>query len=123
MNTARYRLFVVVLSDTVAGVLDLETQTSVDPHLGQTVDDLFAFIQDAIDRPAQWIHAEYDPLKGFPTAIDYDGAALIADDEISFRASDVHPISPPPGSAPWDERKTLLEGSRTASVDRFSGLS
>jgi hypothetical protein len=40
------------------------------------------------------IRAEYDSLKGFPTAIDHDGAASIADDEISFRASDVHPISP-----------------------------
>jgi|SRR5215831_6813647 len=92
-----HRLFVFVASDTVAGVLDLETLESVDPHLGQTVDDLFAFIQDAIDRPAQLIHAEYDAAKGFPTVIDYDGAAQIADDEISFRASDVHPISPPPG--------------------------
>src|SRR5262249_35625295 len=90
-------LFVVVLSDTVAGVLDLETFESVDPHLGQTVDDLFDFIQNAIDRPAQLIRAEYDPLTGFPTTIDYDGAAQIADDEISFRVSDVHPITPQGG--------------------------
>ena len=89
-------LYVVVLSDTVAGVLDLETATAVDRQLGETVESLFTFIQDAIDRPAQSIHAEYDSAKGFPTAIDYDGAALIADDEISFRVSDVHHIFPPP---------------------------
>jgi Family of unknown function (DUF6174) len=90
-------LYVVVLSDTVAGVLDLETATAVDRQLGETVEGLFGFIQDAIDRRAQMIHAEFDSVKGFPTAIDYDGAAQIADDEISFRVSDVHPIAPPPG--------------------------
>jgi hypothetical protein len=38
---------------------------------------------------------QYDAAKGFPTEIDYDGAALIADDEIFYRVSDVHPITPP----------------------------
>jgi uncharacterized protein DUF6174 len=89
-------LFVVVLSDTVAAVLDFETFEGVDPRLGETVDGLFTFIQNAIDRPAKLIRAEYDAVKGFPTTIDYDGAAQIADDEIFFRISDVHPISPPP---------------------------
>jgi len=86
------RLFVVVLSDTVAGVLDLDTTESVDRRLGETIDGPFSFIQSAIDRPAQLIRAQYDVAKGFPTEIDYDGAAQIADDEISFRISDVHPI-------------------------------
>jgi uncharacterized protein DUF6174 len=89
-------LFVVVLSDTVAAVLDFETFEGVDPRLGETFDGLFTFIQNAIDRPAKLIRAEYDAVKGFPTTIDYDGAAQIADDEIFFRISDVHPISPPP---------------------------
>ena len=87
-------LYVVVLSDTVAGVLDLQTATSVDRQLGETVEGLFSFIQHAIDGPAQLIHAEYDSARGFPASIDYHGAALVADDEISFRVSDVHPISP-----------------------------
>ena len=87
-------LYVVVLSDTVGGVLDLETTASVDRQLGQTVEDLFTFIQGAIDRHAQRIDATYDAAKGFPTNIDYDGAATIADDEISYRVSDVHPITP-----------------------------
>jgi hypothetical protein len=42
------------------------------------------------------IRAEYDAAKGFPTEIDYDGEAQIADDEISFRVSDVHLVTPPP---------------------------
>jgi hypothetical protein len=87
-------LYVVVLSDTVAGVLDLETTESVDRLLGETVDGLFTFVQNAIDGHAHVIRAEYDAAKGFPAEIDYDGQAQIADDEISYRVSDVHPITP-----------------------------
>jgi hypothetical protein len=36
----------------------------------------------------------YDAAKGFPAEIDYDGAAQIADDEISYRITDVHPVTP-----------------------------
>jgi len=95
-------LFVVVVNDKVAGVLDFQTTESVDPKLGETVDDLFTFIQTAIDRPARLIRANYDAAKGFPTEIDYDGAAQIADDEIFYKISDVHPIAPPPGTSLMD---------------------
>lgn len=87
-------LYVLVLSDTVAGALDFETGEWVDRRLGTTVDGLFTFIQNATDRPARLIRAEYDAAKGFPTEIDYDGAAQIADDEILYRVSDVHPVPP-----------------------------
>ena len=86
-------LYVLVLSDTVAGVLDFETGEWVDRQLGATVEGLFTFIQNATDRPARLIRAEYDSEKGFPTEIDYDGEALIADDEIFYRISDVHQVS------------------------------
>ena len=91
-------LYVLVLSDTVAGVLDFETGEWVDRQLGETVEGLFTFIQNATDRPARLIRAEYDHAKGFPTEIDYDGAAQIADDEIFYRVSDVHPVTPQLGS-------------------------
>jgi hypothetical protein len=71
------------------------TGATVDRRLGEAVEGLFTFIQSAIDRPAHLIRAQYDAAKGFPAEIDYDGAAQIADDEIFFRASDVHPITPP----------------------------
>jgi hypothetical protein len=89
-------LYVLVLSDTVAGVLDLQTGATADRQLGETVEDLFTFVQTAIDSHTQMIRAEYDAAKGFPTEIDYDGEAQIADDEISFRVSDVHLVTPPP---------------------------
>jgi hypothetical protein len=88
-------LFVAVVNDKVAGVVDFETFEGVDPNVGQTVDDLFAFIQNAIKHHARLIDVEYDAAKGFPTKIDYDGQAQIADDEIFYRISDVHPIPPP----------------------------
>ena len=92
-------LFVAVVNDKVAGVLDFQTTESVDPSLGQTVEDLFTFVQNAIDRPARLIRANYDEAKGFPTEIDYDGAAQIADDEIFYKVSDVHPIAPQSGNS------------------------
>ena len=99
-------LYVVVLSDTVAGVFDVETGEWVDPRLGMTVEDLFTFIQNAADRSTYLIRAEYHPAMGFPTRIDYDGAAQVADDEISYRVSDVHavPLSTSPGSGPLQSR-------------------
>lgn len=87
-------LYVAVVSDSVVGAFDLETGMWVDRQLGETIEDLFSFVQTAIDRPAQQIRVEYDTAMGFPREIDYDGAAQIADDEISFRVSDVHPITP-----------------------------
>src|SRR5436190_21688101 len=77
-------LYVAVVSDSVVGVLDLETGSWVDRQLGMTIEDLFAFVQGAIDRLAQRIQVEYDTTKGFPSDIDYDGAAQIADDEVVY---------------------------------------
>src|SRR5690242_8936843 len=53
-------LYVAVLSDTVAGVFDLDTGTFVDRGLGMTVEDAFTFVQNAIDSHVQLIRAEYD---------------------------------------------------------------
>jgi len=87
-------LYVIVLDDRVGGVLDLNTGEFVDVKFGETIDDLFTFIHTSIDHGAHVIRAEYDAAIGFPTQIEYDGAAMVADDEISFRISDVHPITP-----------------------------
>jgi uncharacterized protein DUF6174 len=35
-----------------------------------------------------------DGVKGYPREIDYDGSAQIADDEVVYHVSDVHPITP-----------------------------
>jgi len=87
-------LYVAVVNDTVVEVLDFRTGAVVDLHLGDTIEGLFTFIQNAIDNHAQLIRANYDSAKGFPIEIDYDGSAQVADDEIFYRISDVHPITP-----------------------------
>lgn len=88
------RLYVAVVSDTVQGVLDLDTGEFVDTQLGLTVEGLFSFIENAAVHSAYLIRADYDATQGFPTEIDYDGAAQIADDEVSYRVTNVHPITP-----------------------------
>jgi hypothetical protein len=87
-------LFVAVVDDHVVGVLDLETGEYVDTRWGETVDDLFSFVETAIDQQAAVIEVRYDVVKGFPAEINYDGAAGIADDELRLSADDVHPITP-----------------------------
>lgn len=52
-----------------------------------TIDELFATIQQAIERQAHRITATYDPRRGFPTSISIDYVAGIADDEQGFRIS------------------------------------
>lgn len=90
------RLYVLVESDTVAGAFDLDTAEWVNHQFGRTVEDLFTFIQSAIDQRADVIRVEYDVAKGFPRSIEYDGALQVVDDEITYWASDVHTIPPPP---------------------------
>lgn len=87
-------LYVAVVNDTVVGVLDFQTGAAVDLQLGRTIEDLFTFVQTAIGRGARLIRVEYDAAKGYPSEIDYDGAAQVADDEIVYHISDVHPITP-----------------------------
>jgi hypothetical protein len=89
-------LYVAVVNDAVAGVLDLETGEAVDTRLGETIDDLFDFVEGAIEGHAATIRAEFDPGRGFPTMIEFDGRVAIADDEIVYHVSDVHAIPPRP---------------------------
>src|SRR3954463_12314974 len=59
-------LYVVVVNDAVAEVLNLKTGTMQDLRSGDTVDGLFAFVQNAVDHHAAVIRADYDSAKGFP---------------------------------------------------------
>lgn len=53
-----------------------------------TIDDLFAKVQDAIDRKAASLEVTYDPQYGFPTRISIDYERMMADEELSLSASD-----------------------------------
>ncbi len=54
-----------------------------------TVPDLFDLIQDALDRKVAWFSADYDPTYGYPTRIEIDYSANVADDEIAITARDL----------------------------------
>ncbi len=50
----------------------------------KTVTDLFAIIQDAIDRRADDITVNYDAQLGYPTSISIDYNTMIADEEMYY---------------------------------------
>ena len=57
-----------------------------------TVDQLFALIQDAIDRRAVRITIEYDASLGYPRSIAVDYDERIADEEASYIASSLEAL-------------------------------
>jgi hypothetical protein len=52
-----------------------------------TVEDLFAVIQRAIDTRADSLNVDYDPVLGYPTRITIDYIRLAADDELGIQVS------------------------------------
>jgi hypothetical protein len=59
-----------------------------------TIDELFDFIQDAIDREAHRIDVTYDPDRGIPLTISIDYEELAVDEEMAFEVSQFEPAGP-----------------------------
>lgn len=57
------------------------------------IEDLFAVIHRAINSQAAAIDVTYDPLYGFPTTLFIDQDKNMADEEISYAASNFKPAS------------------------------
>lgn len=78
----------------------------------KTVEDLFAVIQDAIQRNAASITAKYDPHYGYPTSISIDYDRMMADEETYYTASNMRPanggIVPPPKFPQHSSKPTRL---------------
>jgi len=53
----------------------------------RTVEGLFEFLQDAIDRKAYRMRVSYDASLGYPTSASIDYDERIADEEKSFKAA------------------------------------
>jgi hypothetical protein len=83
----------VVVRDSVTTAVDLVTNQPVDPRLVRTVDQLFAFIESGISRPAATLEVTYDAQLGYPITINFDGSVNVADDEITYNVRDVVPYS------------------------------
>lgn len=56
-----------------------------------TVEGLFEFIEDAIDRDAHRLEVEYDPERGYPTRAWADYLENVADEELGFEATEFVP--------------------------------
>jgi hypothetical protein len=55
----------------------------------KTIDELLALVQDAIDRSAASIRAEFHPELGYPVDVFIDYEAMMADEEFGFLVGDL----------------------------------
>ena len=77
-----------VRGDTIREVLDIAQDlpvTDFTPGVFLTVDELFDFIQEAIDLDAAEIDVSYDGVLGYPVDITVDISRRFFDDETSFQ--------------------------------------
>ena len=78
---------VQVRADTVHAATALETGEPVtDFFQARTIDSLFDLLEDAAEREAHRLDAEYDDAFHYPTRVDIDYDQNIADEEIGYTA-------------------------------------
>lgn len=83
-------VLITVENNVVKEVVDATTSAPVKvPSDWKTIDGLFSFLQEAIDRNADSITATYDPAWHFPADVSIDYIKNAADDEKGFRASNL----------------------------------
>lgn len=73
----------------VTAVLDPATGKPAPAAPGRpspTVEDLFAVVQQALDRDVDWMDVQYDPVLGYPAVIRIDPDTRMADEEQSYFA-------------------------------------
>ena len=58
----------------------------------ESIDDLFAIVQDAIDDRAFRFAVEYDDELGYPTVVDLDPIKNAIDEEVRYEASGLTPL-------------------------------
>lgn len=58
-----------------------------------TIDKLFAVVEDAEQRGAERLEAKYDPTYGFPSDVNIDYRAAMADEEFGFEVEDFEPLN------------------------------
>jgi len=75
----------------VVSVVDEQTRQPIagDLYHAMSVEELFALIQDAIDRGAHRIAATYHPQLGYPTSIFIDYDRLAVDEELTLSVRDL----------------------------------
>ena len=79
---------ITVRGDTIREVFDIAQNlpfTDFTPGVFLTIDELFDFIQEAIDLDAAEIDISYDRILGYPIDITVDISRRFFDDETSFQ--------------------------------------
>ena len=77
-----------VLGGIVNSAVYVDTEEPVSPLTSvPTIDDLFDEIQDAMDRMAFSVIADYDADMGYPTSVSIDFIENAIDDEMAFIVS------------------------------------
>ena len=78
-----------ILDGVVSSAIYVDTEEPISLPLPSvpTIDDLFDEIQDALDRMAFSVMAEYDANMGYPTSISIDFIENVIDDEMAFTVS------------------------------------
>ena len=85
----------IVRGDEIVGVTIVETGEPVPEtwlQVYMTVNQLFAFIEDAIERSAHSIEVDYHAQYGYPTHIRIDYIENTIDEEMAFEASALVPL-------------------------------
>ncbi|MEM7231489.1 MAG: DUF6174 domain-containing protein, partial [Planctomycetota bacterium] len=79
----------------IISATDAESGDELNPESDAflTVDDLFIEVREAMDRSADSLDVRYDSEFGFPASVDIDFDRRIADEEVSYRASDLVDLS------------------------------
>jgi hypothetical protein len=86
------RMTVTVRNGAVVGADYLDSGGPVETTLLTyipTIPDLFDLIQDALNRGPAMFLAVYDPTYGYPTRIEIDYSASVADDELAITTRDL----------------------------------
>lgn len=82
-----------------------------------TVEKLFAVIEDALKQDVHSLQVEYDRIYGYPVRIDIDYIETAVDEEISFSVSNLHIF----GCKPLFTARTSLPGSLSVFPHHFPG--
>lgn len=90
---AREPATVTVRAGVIVSVVSVESGLSRSPEGYHTVEGLFDLVQDAIDKNAATIRAEYDSARGYLTSAYIDLDERLADEEFSVEARALTPLS------------------------------
>jgi hypothetical protein len=86
---------IFVVENAITSATYVEDSTAVPENVMlrlKTIDELFAVIQAAIDRPAYEVDCTYDAALGWPSQVRIDYEQYTADEELGVVIKDVHEL-------------------------------